>query len=55
MWAKSVARDELTENQAERAACNTTSTLISNGDRASPGDTTDCPDWTEEGVCKEIY
>lgn len=55
MWAKSEARTEVTKNQAERAACNNTSTLISNGDHSPPGDATDCPDWTEEGDCKEVY
>ena len=46
-------RDHLTTGQMERAACNSTSALVENGDLPDPN--IECPEWSVEGTCPKLH
>jgi hypothetical protein len=54
MWAAQEFRSELTAGQGVRIACNHTSSIVVNQDW-NPPVIIDCPDFSTEGTCPEVF
>ncbi|MCZ6642090.1 MAG: hypothetical protein O7G86_05160 [Gammaproteobacteria bacterium] len=56
MWAAREEREKLTAGQALRVACNENSSIVVNQDHViSITAPIDCPDWSVEGSCPEVF